>query len=71
MLNTQHNLARPIQPDWHIPIVWGRAKKRKRLVEAVMDLPISVPHTAARIALLMVFGSRGLLGKPLAGLTRF
>jgi len=38
----------------------------KRIVEALVDLPIVVPHTAAGIALLMVFGSRGVLGKYLA-----
>jgi molybdate/tungstate transport system permease protein len=34
----------------------------KRIVEALIDLPIVIPHTAAGIALLMVFGSRGVLG---------
>jgi len=40
---------------------WG-----KGIVEAVIDLPVVVPHTAAGIALLMVFGSQGVLGKWLA-----
>jgi len=35
----------------------------KRLVEGIVDLPIVVPHSAAGIALLMVFGRRALLGK--------
>ena len=32
----------------------------------MIDLPIIIPHTAAGVALLMVFGRRGLLGEPLA-----
>jgi len=35
----------------------------KRLVEGVIDVPIVVPHSAAGIALLMVFGRRTLLGQ--------
>jgi len=35
----------------------------KRLVEGIVDLPIVVPHSAAGIALLMVFGRRALLGR--------
>jgi len=35
----------------------------KRLVEGIIDLPIVVPHSAAGIALLMVFGRRTLLGQ--------
>jgi molybdate/tungstate transport system permease protein len=52
-----------------LPLAYILARKRfpgKRLVEAIVDLPVIIPHTAAGIALLMVFGSRGLLGKPLA-----
>ncbi len=40
---------------------WG-----KSLVQGIIDLPIIIPHTAAGVALLMVFGRRGLLGEPLA-----
>jgi len=36
---------------------WG-----KGLIEGVIDVPIVVPHSAAGIALLMVFGRRTLLG---------
>jgi len=43
----------------------------KRLVEGLVDLPVVVPHTAAGIALLMVFGSKGILGEPLASLGIF
>jgi len=40
----------------------------RQIVEGIIDLPVVVPHTAAGIALLMVFGRRGLLGAPLAPL---
>jgi molybdopterin-binding protein len=35
----------------------------KRLVEGIIDVPVVVPHSAAGIALLMVFGRRTLLGR--------
>lgn len=35
----------------------------KGIVEGLVDLPIVIPHTAAGIALLMVFGRKMLLGK--------
>ncbi len=37
----------------------------KQLVEAIIDLPIVVPHVVAGIALLMVFGRHGIIGAPL------
>lgn len=37
----------------------------KNWVEGIINLPIVVPHTAAGIALLMVFGRQGFLGKAL------
>ncbi len=40
----------------------------KRALQALVDLPVVIPHTAAGVALLMVFGRQGLLGKPLTGL---
>ncbi len=49
-----------------VPLAYLLARYRfrgKRLVEGIIDLPVVVPHTAAGIALLMVFGSQGLLGK--------
>ena len=48
-----------------------RAFPAKRLVESLVDLPVVLPHTAAGIALLMVFGSRGLIGRPFAALGVF
>ena len=35
----------------------------KGVVEGLIDLPIVIPHTAAGIALLMVFGRKMLLGQ--------
>lgn len=36
----------------------------KGLVAAILDIPLTVPHTVAGIALLFVFGRRGLVGEP-------
>jgi molybdate/tungstate transport system permease protein len=38
----------------------------KAIVEGIIDLPVIIPHTAAGVALLMVFGRQGLLGKAAA-----
>ena len=49
-----------------VPLAYLLARRRfrgKHLVEGLMDLPIVIPHTAAGIALLMVFGSKGVLGQ--------
>ena len=57
-----------------VPLAYLLARRSfpgKRLVEGLVDLPVVVPHTAAGIALLMVFGSKGLLGEPLASLGIF
>jgi molybdate/tungstate transport system permease protein len=35
----------------------------KRLLEAIINLPVVIPHTAAGVALLLVFGRRGLIGQ--------
>lgn len=54
-----------------VPLAYLLARRRfrgKGLVEGIIDLPIVIPHTAAGVALLLVFGSRGVLGKPLASL---
>jgi len=51
-----------------IPLAYLLARKEfpgKAIVESIVDLPIIVPHTVAGIALLMIFGSSGLLGVPL------
>jgi molybdate/tungstate transport system permease protein len=52
-----------------LPLAYLLARHRfpaKRLVEGLIDLPIVIPHTAAGVALLMVFGSQGVLGQFLA-----
>jgi molybdate/tungstate transport system permease protein len=54
-----------------VPLAYLLARRRfkgKRLVEAIINLPVVVPHTAAGVALLLVFGRRGLLGRTLAPL---
>jgi molybdate transport system permease protein len=50
------------------PLALVLARKRFRgqtLVEAAIDLPIVLPPSVAGLALLLVFGRRGLLGEPL------
>jgi molybdate/tungstate transport system permease protein len=57
-----------------VPLAYLLARRRfwgKGLVEALLDLPVVVPHTAAGVALLLVFGARGILGAPLAELGLF
>ncbi len=57
-----------------VPLAWVLARRAfpgKGLVEGIVTLPIIIPHTAAGIALLMVFGSRGVLGAPLQHLGIF
>ncbi len=49
-----------------IPLAYIIARKNftgKKIVEAIIDLPIIIPHTAAGIALLMVWGRKSLLAK--------
>ena len=40
-----------------------RSFRGKGLIEALVNLPIVIPHTAAGVALLLVFGRYGLLGQ--------
>jgi molybdate/tungstate transport system permease protein len=54
-----------------VPLAYLLARRDfpgKNLVQGIIDLPIIIPHTAAGVALLMVFGRRGLLGQPLQSL---
>ena len=54
-----------------VPLAYLLARREfpgKSLVLGLIDLPIIIPHTAAGVALLMVFGRRGLLGRPFASL---
>ncbi|NLN42967.1 MAG: ABC transporter permease [Methanosarcina sp.] len=43
----------------------------KSLVESIIDVPVVVPHTVAGIAILTVFGSKGLIGGPLEAYIQF
>lgn len=48
-----------------VPLAYLLARKSfpgRGIIEAIINLPLVVPHTAAGIALLLVFGRRGLLG---------
>ena len=36
----------------------------RRVLEAIVDMPLAIPHTVVGIALLEVFGRQGVLGKP-------
>jgi molybdate/tungstate transport system permease protein len=49
-----------------IPLAYALARWKfpgKSLVQGIVDLPVMIPHTAAGIALLMVYGRRFFLGK--------
>jgi molybdate/tungstate transport system permease protein len=50
-----------------VPLAYVLARGRFRgraIVATLVDLPLSVPHTVAGIALLMVFGRQGIIGEP-------
>jgi molybdate/tungstate transport system permease protein len=54
-----------------IPLAYLLARRMfhgKRLLEAIINLPVVIPHTAAGIALLLVFGRQGMLGQWLSPL---
>jgi len=40
-----------------------RAFRARQWVLAIINIPVIIPHTAAGVALLLVFGRRGLLGQ--------
>jgi molybdate/tungstate transport system permease protein len=49
-----------------IPLSYLLARRMfhgKHLLEAIINLPVVIPHTAAGIALLLVFGRQGMIGK--------
>jgi molybdate transport system permease protein len=51
-----------------LPLAFVLARRRfrgKGWLEAIVDLPIVLPPSVAGLALLLVFGRRGLLGEPL------
>jgi len=41
------------------------------IVEAIVDLPLAIPHTVVGIALLFVFGRTGLVGAPVNALVGY
>ncbi len=43
----------------------------KAIIEAVVDLPLAIPHTVVGIALLFVFGRTGLVGRSVNALTGY
>ena len=50
------------------PLAFVLARRRFRgaaILETIVDLPIVLPPSVAGLALLLVFGRRGLLGEPL------
>jgi molybdate transport system permease protein len=52
-----------------LPLAWRLARRPPRgasLVETIVDLPMILPPSVAGLALLLVFGRRGLLGDELA-----
>lgn len=54
-----------------VPLAFLLARRKfagKRLLEAILNLPVVIPHTAAGVALLLVFGRGGTLGRWLAPL---
>ncbi len=53
------------------PLAWALARGRLRgaaVIETLVDLPIVLPPSVAGLALLLVFGRRGLLGEPIDAL---
>ncbi len=51
------------------PVALTLARRRPRgsaLLETIIDLPIVLPPAVAGLALLLVFGRRGIVGEPLA-----
>jgi molybdate transport system permease protein len=55
-----------------IPLAWTLARidvPGKRIVRALVTLPLVLPPVVGGVALLLAFGRRGLLGQPLADAT--
>ncbi len=63
-------LAATIAAVFGVPLAYLLSRARLRgseLLEAVLDLPLVVPHTVAGIAVLLAFNSRSAVGSILAG----
>ena len=55
-----------------VPLAWALARvpfRGKRLLRALCVLPMVLPPVVGGVALLLVFGRRGLVGAPLAALS--
>ena len=55
-----------------VPLAYTLARSSfpgKGLVEALVDLPLAIPHTVVGIELLFVFGRSGIIGEPVERLT--
>jgi len=51
-----------------LPISYVLARHRfpgKEIIEAIIDLPVIIPHIVAGIMLLLIYGPSGSIGKPL------
>jgi molybdate transport system permease protein len=72
LMTTAASVALAVLFGTPLAIILARRRFRgSTLVEAAIDLPIVLPPSVAGLALLLVFGRRGLLGEPLqlAGLS--
>jgi molybdate transport system permease protein len=66
LVTTAVSLALSVAIGLPLAYVLARRSFRGRwLVEAFVDLPIVLPPSVAGLALLLVFGRRGLLGEPI------
>ena len=64
-------LATILAAVFGVPLAYLLARRSfpgKRVIEGLIDLPIVFPHTAAGIALLLVFGRSGVFGRGFAHL---
>ncbi len=64
-------VATAIAVVFGVPLAYVLARtefRGKRVIEGLIDVPIVFPHTAAGVALLMVYGQDGVLGRLLAPL---
>ncbi|HLI10732.1 MAG TPA: ABC transporter permease [Alphaproteobacteria bacterium] len=60
-------LAALLAAFFGVPLAYLLARSEfrgKRLISAIVDVPLAVPHTVAGIALLFVFGRQGFVGGP-------
>jgi molybdate/tungstate transport system permease protein len=61
-------VATLVSLSFGVPLGYVLARERfagKAMVEAIVDMPVVIPHTVAGIALLFIFGRAGILGAPL------